>query len=93
MVVTRDPGKVDLAIWVISSANGPNTELAGVLPAQPGKSNSYVAGILSISPHNHEAKALLSCRQYLARARKSSAHVNGGFDQVRGGNLCAQFFR
>jgi molybdate transport system substrate-binding protein len=53
-------GEADLAIWVISSANGPGTELAGVLPAQAGKSNSYAAGILTSSKNIQAAKALSS---------------------------------
>jgi molybdate transport system substrate-binding protein len=53
-------GKADIAIWVISSANGPMTELAGVLPAQAKKSNSYAAGILTNSNQIKAAKALLS---------------------------------
>jgi molybdate transport system substrate-binding protein len=51
-------GEADLAIWVISSANGPDTELAGVLPAQAGKFNSYAAGILTNSNQEQAAKAL-----------------------------------
>lgn len=53
-------GEADLAIWVISSANGPGTELAGVLPAQAGKSNVYAAGILTNSDQKQAAKALSS---------------------------------
>ena len=53
-------GDADLAIWVISSANGPDTELAGVLPAQAGKFNSYAAGILTNSNEKQAAKALSS---------------------------------
>src|SRR5450830_783664 len=45
-------GEADVAIWVISSANGPGTELAGVLPAQAKKFNSYAAGILTNSNRN-----------------------------------------
>ena len=53
-------GDADLAIWVISSANGPDTELAGVLPAQAGKFNVYTAGILKNSNQKQAAKALSS---------------------------------
>ena len=53
-------GEADLAIWVISSANGPGTELAGVLPAQAKKFNSYAAGILTNSNQISAAKALSS---------------------------------
>ena len=53
-------GDADLAIWVISSANGPETELVGVLPAQAGKFNSYAAGILTNSNQSQAAKALSS---------------------------------
>ena len=56
----RINGDAELAIWVISSANGPDTELAGVLPAQAGKFNSYVAGILTTSNQKEAAKALSS---------------------------------
>lgn len=53
-------GETDLGIWVIGSANGPDTELAGVLPAQAGKFNSYTAGILTNSNQKQSAKALSS---------------------------------
>ena len=53
-------GEVDLAIWVIISANGPDTELAGVLPAKVWKFTSYAAGILTNSNQKQAAKALLS---------------------------------
>jgi molybdate transport system substrate-binding protein len=53
-------GEAALAIWVISSANGPDTELAGVLPAQAGKSNVYATGIFTNSNQKQAAKALSS---------------------------------
>jgi molybdate transport system substrate-binding protein len=53
-------GEADLGIWVISGANGPGTELAGVLPAQAKKFNAYAAGILTRSNQMQAAKALLS---------------------------------
>jgi molybdate transport system substrate-binding protein len=53
-------GEADVAIWVVSSANGPGTELAGVLPAQAKKFNSYAAGILTNSNQTQAAKALSS---------------------------------
>src|SRR5665811_135188 len=52
--------EADLAIWVISSANGPDTELAGVLPAQAEKFNVYAAVILTNSNQKQAAKALSS---------------------------------
>jgi molybdate transport system substrate-binding protein len=51
-------GEADVAIWVISSANGPGTELAGVLPTQAKKFNSYAAGILTNSNQIQTAKTL-----------------------------------
>jgi molybdate transport system substrate-binding protein len=53
-------GEADRVIWVISSANGPGTELAGVLPAQAKKFNSYATGILTNSNQIQAAKALSS---------------------------------
>jgi molybdate transport system substrate-binding protein len=53
-------GEAEIAIWVISSASGPGTELGGVLPAQASKTNTYAVGILSNSNQIQAAKALSS---------------------------------
>jgi molybdate transport system substrate-binding protein len=53
-------GDAELAIWVISSANRPATELAGVLPAQAAKFNLYAVGILTNSNQRQAAEALAS---------------------------------
>jgi molybdate transport system substrate-binding protein len=42
-------GEADIGVGLVSAANGPCTELAGVLPAQAKKFNSYAVGILTIS--------------------------------------------
>jgi molybdate transport system substrate-binding protein len=70
-------GEADLAIWVISSANGPGTELAGVLPAQAKKLNSYVAGILTNSNQMQAAKALSS---FIASPNALAVLKSKGFD-------------
>ena len=53
-------GEADIGIGVVSAANGPGTELAGVLPAQAKKFNSYAVGILTSSNQIQAAKALAS---------------------------------
>jgi molybdate transport system substrate-binding protein len=53
-------GEADLGVWVISGANGPATELAGILPAQAKKFNTYAAGILTTTRQMQAAKALSS---------------------------------
>jgi molybdate transport system substrate-binding protein len=53
-------GEADLGVWVISGANEPGIELAGVLPAQAKKFNAYTAGILMTSNQKQAAKALVS---------------------------------
>jgi molybdate transport system substrate-binding protein len=70
-------GEADLAIWVISSANGPGTELAGVLPAQAQKFNSYAAGILTNSNQIQAAKALLS---FISSPASLAVMKSKGFD-------------
>jgi molybdate transport system substrate-binding protein len=70
-------GEADLAIWVISSANGPGTELAGVLPAQAGKFNSYAAGILTNSKQIQAAKALSS---FISSPTSLAIMKSKGFD-------------
>lgn len=70
-------GEADLAIWVISSANGPSTELAGVLPAQARKTNSYAAGILTTSNQILAAKALSS---FISSPASLAVMKSKGFD-------------
>jgi len=70
-------GEADLAIWVISSANGPSTELAGVLPAQAQKFNSYAAGILTNSNQIQAAKALSS---FISSPASLKVMKSKGFD-------------
>jgi molybdate transport system substrate-binding protein len=70
-------GEADLAIWVISSANGPGTELAGVLPAQAKKFNSYAAGILANSNQIPAAKALSS---FISSRSSLAVMKSKGFD-------------
>ena len=70
-------GEADVAIWVISSANGPGTELAGVLPAQAKKFNSYAAGILTNSNQIQAAKALLS---FISSPSSLAIMKSKGFD-------------
>jgi molybdate transport system substrate-binding protein len=70
-------GEADVVIWVISSANGPGTELAGVLPAQAKKSNSYAAGILANSNQIQAAKALSS---FLSSPASLAVMKSKGFD-------------
>jgi len=53
-------GEADLAVGVVSTANGPETELAGVLPAQAKKINSYSAGILTGGHQTQAAKELIA---------------------------------
>ena len=70
-------GEADLAIWVISSANGPGTELAGVLPAQAKKFNSYAVGILTNSNQIQAAKALSS---FISSPASLAVMKSKGFD-------------
>ncbi len=53
-------GEADIGIGVVSTADGPKTELAGVLPAQAKKINSYAVGILTGSNQMQAAKDLIS---------------------------------
>ena len=53
-------GEADVGVGVVSAANGPGTELAGVLPAQAKSFNSYAAGIVTTSNQKEAAKALAS---------------------------------
>jgi molybdate transport system substrate-binding protein len=52
-------GEADIAIGVVAAIE-PGTELAGVLPAQAKKFNSYAVGILTSSNQLEAAKALAS---------------------------------
>jgi molybdate transport system substrate-binding protein len=70
-------GDADLAIWVISSANGPATELAGVLPAQAAKFNLYAAGILMNSDQKQAAAALAS---FISSPTALAVMKSKGFD-------------
>jgi molybdate transport system substrate-binding protein len=70
-------GEADLGVWVISSANGSQTELVGVLPAQAKKLNSYVAGTLAESDHLVAAKALLD---FLSSRGSLTLMKSKGFD-------------
>jgi molybdate transport system substrate-binding protein len=70
-------GEADVAIWVISSANGSGTELAGVLPAQARKFNSYAAGILTNSNQIQAAKALSS---FISSPTSLAVMKSKGFD-------------
>jgi molybdate transport system substrate-binding protein len=70
-------GEADVAIWVISSANGPGTELAGVLPTQAKKFNSYAAGILTNSNHIQTAKTLSS---FISSPNSLAVMKSKGFD-------------
>ena len=54
-------GEADIGVGVVSAANGPGTELAGVLPAQAKKYNSYAVGILTSSNQIQAAKSLALC--------------------------------
>ncbi len=53
-------GEADIAVGVVSTANGPATELAGVLPAQAKKINAYSAAILTGSAQAQAAKELIA---------------------------------
>ena len=53
-------GEADIGVGVISAANGPGTEVAGVLPAKAKKFNSYAVGILTSSDQIEAAKTLAS---------------------------------
>jgi molybdate transport system substrate-binding protein len=70
-------GKADLAVWVVSAANGPGTELAGVLPAQAKKFNSYAVGILTSSNQIEAAKALSS---FISSPASLAVMKSKGFD-------------
>lgn len=70
-------GEADLAVGVVSAAIEPNTELAGVLPAQAKKYNSYAAGILTSSNQIEAAKALAS---FISSPTALAVMKSKGFD-------------
>jgi molybdate transport system substrate-binding protein len=70
-------GDVDLAIWGISFANSPLTELAGILPAQAKKHNSYAAGIVANSGQISAARSLSS---FLASSTSLRVMKSKGFE-------------
>ena len=70
-------GEAELAVWVISSAYEPGTELAGTLPAQAKKLNAYAAGILTNSNQIQAAKALLS---FISSPNSLAVLHSKGFD-------------
>ena len=53
-------GEADIGVGLVTAANGSGTELAGVLPAQAKKFNSYALGILTSSNQIQAAKAFAS---------------------------------
>jgi molybdate transport system substrate-binding protein len=53
-------GEADIGVGLVTAANGSGTELAGVLPAQAKKFNSYAVGILTSSNQIQAAKAFAS---------------------------------
>jgi molybdate transport system substrate-binding protein len=70
-------GEADIAVGVVSAANGPGTELAGVLPAQAKKFNSYAVGILTSSNQIQAAKALAS---FISSPTSLAVMKSKGFD-------------
>ena len=70
-------GEVDIGIGVISAANGPGTELAGVLPAQAHRFNSYAAGIVTSSNQKEAAKALAN---FISSSTSLALFKSKGFD-------------
>ncbi len=53
-------GEADIAVGVVSAAFEPGTELAGILPAQAKKFNTYAIGIPSSTDQIEAAKSLAS---------------------------------
>jgi molybdate transport system substrate-binding protein len=70
-------GEADIGVGVVSAANGPGTELAGVLPAQAKNFNSYAVGILTSSNQIQAAKALAS---FITSPTSLSVMKSKGFD-------------
>jgi len=70
-------GEADIGVGVVSASNGPGTELAGVLPAQAKKFNSYAVGILTSSSQIQAAKALAS---FISSPTSLAVMKSKGFD-------------
>jgi molybdate transport system substrate-binding protein len=70
-------GEADIAVGVVSAANGPATELAGVLPAQARKINAYAIGILTSSNQIQAAQALAS---FISSPTSLAVMKSKGFD-------------
>jgi molybdate transport system substrate-binding protein len=70
-------GEADIGVGVVSAANAPGTELAGVLPAQAKKFNSYAVGILTSSNQIQAAKALAS---FISSPASLAVMKSKGFD-------------
>ena len=70
-------GEADIGVGVVSTSNGPGTELAGVLPAQAKKFNSYAVGILTSSSQIQAARALAS---FISSPTSLAVMKSKGFD-------------
>src|ERR1035437_4469937 len=70
-------GEADIGVGVVSAANGPGTELAGILPAQAKKFNSYAIGILTSSSQIQAAKTLAS---FISSPTSLAVMKSKGFD-------------
>src|SRR5664279_297763 len=70
-------GGADIGVGVISAANGPDTELAGVLPAQAQRFNSYAAGIVTSSNQKEAAKDLA---YFISSSTSLALFKSKGFD-------------
>ena len=70
-------GEADIGVGLVSAANGPCTELAGVLPAQAKKFNSYAVGILTSSNQIQAAKAFAS---FISSPTSLAIMKSKGFD-------------
>ena len=70
-------GEADIGVGLIAAANGSGTELAGVLPAQAKKFNSYAIGILTSSNQIQAAKALAS---FISSPTSLAVMRSKGFD-------------
>jgi molybdate transport system substrate-binding protein len=70
-------GEADIGVGVVSAANGPGTELAGVLPAQAKKFNSYAVAILTSSNQIQAVKAFAS---FISSPTSLAVIKSKGFD-------------
>lgn len=70
-------GKADIAVAVVSAANGPGTELAGVFPSQAKSSYSYAIGILTSSNQIPAAETLAS---FISSPKSLGAMKSKGFN-------------